>query len=61
MYALEIAGTLLFLSFIISFFFFLSLVVHSLIEERRREPTRQADTPSAAVSHGRQPAKAVGG
>ena len=41
MYAFEIFGQLLFVSFVVSCLFFLTLTVHSLVETRRKEAAGQ--------------------
>jgi hypothetical protein len=57
MYAFEIAATLLFLSFIVSLLFFGFLVIHSIIEERRREATWDVSRAKPASSPARQPSR----
>jgi hypothetical protein len=57
MYEREIFGTLLYLSLIVSFFFFAFLFVHSLTEERRQDAARQVRPPKPSASHVRQPAQ----
>ena len=56
MYALEVAGTLLYFSIIVSFSFFVFLLIHSLIEERSQETARQVSPPEPAATQARQPA-----
>ncbi len=57
MYALELFGMLLFLSFNVCSFFFAFLSVHSLIEERRQDAARAVSQPEPATSNVRQPAQ----
>ena len=53
MYVLEIFGTLLFLSFIVSCVLFVTLTVHSLVESHRRKVARQVEPGKSKVTHAR--------
>ena len=53
MYGLELLGTLLFLSFIVSCVLFVTLTVHSLVESHRRKVARQVEPSKSKVIHAR--------